>query len=116
MSRRWLGPFLAAIALVLVPTAASAQNVYTDGEIPTLPAVDTGRQPQVLGVTEQRVPAALASGIASERTPQVLGVQVRRGAEFAVTGGDVLGMLVWAVVLVGGGAILVRTGRRAPAR
>jgi hypothetical protein len=88
VSRRWLGPFLAAIALVLVPTAANAQNVYTGGQPPTLAPVDLGRTPQVLGVSQQRsvdvLPAAQASGGA--RTPEVLGVQVRRGSESVSTG------------------------------
>jgi hypothetical protein len=88
----------AAIVFVGMLTVAPASAQYVGGTPP--------KAGPVAG------PSAVAPAKAKPIDVKVQGAQPRRVTRFAVTGADIAQMVIIGGVLVGGGAILVRHGRR----
>jgi LPXTG-motif cell wall-anchored protein len=90
---------------VVVPTTAAMADDYTV----TPPASVTPPAVQPVTVVQPAVSAPVAVLGVSQVAP------AQSGATLPFTGGDVAGLVVIGVVLLGGGAILVRRNRSASA-
>lgn len=104
-SRRVGGTLALSLALLAPAGAAAAQTATYPGEQPT----------EVLSSADERGDTKVA-GVVTTRNEPVAAVRAapaQRG--LAVTGADVGQLAGLGIVLVGGGLVLVRRGRRIPA-
>lgn len=96
-----------AIPLVLGPAAVASAQEY-GGTGSTTEDRKDGGDTDVLGATVERPASAPAAPAVAATTRQA----PAGGSTLPVTGGDLLGLAVIGVSLVGGGTVLVRRTRR----